>query len=37
MSWWWAPAWPEDGRVRAVHIIRAEDKLAALDLHPDLI
>ena len=27
----------EDGRVRAVHVIRAEDKLAALDLHPDLI
>ncbi len=27
----------EDGQVRAIHVIRAEDKLAALDLHPDLI
>jgi RNA polymerase sigma-70 factor (ECF subfamily) len=27
----------EDGLVRAIHVIRAEDKLAALDLHPDLI
>lgn len=27
----------EDGRVRAIHAIRAEDKLAALDRHPDLI
>ncbi|MGH9040114.1 MAG: hypothetical protein ACRDZ3_07775, partial [Acidimicrobiia bacterium] len=27
----------EDGEVLAIHIIRAEDKLAALDLHPDLI
>jgi ketosteroid isomerase-like protein len=27
----------EDGRVAAIHIIRAEDKLAALDLHPEMI
>lgn len=27
----------EDGRVRAVHVIVAEDKLAALDLHLDVI
>jgi len=27
----------EDGRVAAIHIIRAEDKLAALDRHPEMI